>query len=85
MSTIRHCTKTIDVVIDKFLAKVRTGPDFVCTSCHSCHRMLYRHTVVPCKYTKADYSKSMHTSVKSMGCVKHVMVQLPEAKINGRQ
>ncbi|XP_064402301.1 uncharacterized protein LOC135348074 [Halichondria panicea] len=54
MSTIRHCTKTIDVVIDKFLTKVRTGPDFVCTSCH---RMLYRHTVVrfkPCKYTKAD-------------------------------
>ncbi len=54
MSTIRQCTTKIDVVIDKFLAKVRTGPDYVCTSCH---RMLYRHTVVrfkPCKYTKAD-------------------------------
>ncbi len=54
MATMRTRTKPIDVVIDEFMAKIRIGPDYVCASCH---RMLYRHSVVPfkpSKYTKAD-------------------------------
>ena len=51
-STVR--SESIDVVIHEFLAKVKIGPEFVCTCCH---RMLYRHSVIgfnPIKYTKAS-------------------------------
>ena len=44
----------VDKVIQEFLAKVKIGPDYVCTCCH---RMLYRHAVIgfkPTKYTKAS-------------------------------
>ncbi len=54
MATMRARIKPIDAVIDKFMAKVRIGPEYVCTSCH---RMLYRHSVVPfkpSKYTKDE-------------------------------
>ena len=54
MSTVRASAKPIDAIIEEFIAKVKIGPDYVCTSCH---RMLYKHTVVqfkPSKYTKAS-------------------------------
>ena len=54
MATARAESKPIGVVIREFLAKVRMGPDYVCTCCH---RMLYRHSVIgfnPTKYTKAS-------------------------------
>ena len=53
-ASARALTKSIDVVIQEFLAKVKVGPDYVCTCCH---RMLYRHAVIgfkPTKYTKAS-------------------------------
>ena len=46
--------KTIETVIQEFLAKVKVGPDYVCTSCH---RMLYKHAVIgfnTTRYTKAN-------------------------------
>ena len=50
----RAMLKTIDKVIQEFLAKVKVGPDYVCTCCH---RMLYKHAVIGFKltrYTKAS-------------------------------
>ena len=47
----RECS-TIDKAVAKFLSKIEIGADFVCTSCH---RLLYRNSVVTCnraKYTK---------------------------------
>ncbi len=76
MATRRTRTKPIDVVIDDFMAKVRIGPDYVCTSCH---RMLYRHSVVPfkpSKYTKADSELvdklSQHECVSNIDGKKYV-------------
>ncbi len=54
MATMRARIKPIHAVIDNFTAKVRIGPEYVCTNCH---RMLYRHSVVPfkpSKYAKAE-------------------------------
>ena len=54
MADSRNAVKPIDEVIEEFLAKVRVGPEYVCTSCH---RMMYKHSVVtfrPPKYTKAS-------------------------------
>ena len=53
-ASVRAQSKSIDKVIQEFLAKVKIGPDYVCTCCH---RMLYRHAVIgfkPTKYTKAS-------------------------------
>ena len=53
-ASARAQSKSIDVVIQEFLAKVKVGPDYVCTCCH---RMLYKHAVVcfnPTRYTKAS-------------------------------
>ena len=47
----KRATDGIAVVTEEFLAKVKMGPDYVCTSCH---RMMYMHTVVPFKYSKAS-------------------------------
>ena len=47
----RQCSTT-DKAIAKFVSKIEIGADFVCTSCH---RLLYRNSVVTCnraKYTK---------------------------------
>ena len=47
-------SKSIKLVIQEFLDKVKVGPDCVCTCCH---RMMYRHSVHgfnPDKYTKAS-------------------------------
>ena len=47
----RQCS-TIDKALAKFLSKIEIGANFVC---HSCHRLLYRNSVVTCnraKYTK---------------------------------
>ena len=47
-------SKSIKLVIQEFLAKVKVGPDCVCTCCH---RMMYKHSVHgfnPDKYTKAS-------------------------------
>jgi len=44
----------VDAVIEEFVAKVKMGPDYVCTCCH---RMMYKHTVVlfkPDMYSKAS-------------------------------
>ena len=49
----RQCS-TIDKAVAKFLSKIATGADFVCTSCH---RLLYHNSVVTCnrdKYNKSD-------------------------------
>ena len=35
--------------ISSFHSKTKSGSDYVCTSCH---RMMYRQSVIPCKYTK---------------------------------
>ena len=53
-ASVRAQSKSVDKVIQEFLAKVKFGPDYVCTCCH---RMLYRHAVIgfkPTKYTKAS-------------------------------
>ena len=47
----RQCSTT-DKAVAKFLSKIAIGADFVCTSCH---RLLYRNSVVTCngdKYNK---------------------------------
>ena len=53
--TARKRARTIvDAVIEEFVAKVKMGPDYVCTCCH---RTMYKHTVVlfkPDKYSKAS-------------------------------
>ena len=52
MASVRT-KEDIDIIIKEFLAKVKIGPEYVCTYCH---RMLYRHAVIgfkPTKYTKA--------------------------------
>ena len=41
----KRATVNIAVVIEEFLAKVKMGPEYVCTSCH---RMM------PTKYSKAS-------------------------------
>ena len=44
----------LDPVIEEFQAKVKVGPEYVCTSCH---RMMYKRSVVifkPTKYTQAS-------------------------------
>ena len=44
---------SVQRVIDSFIMKTKQGPDYVCTSCH---RLMYRQTVVPLsieKYAKA--------------------------------
>ena len=54
MANSRNAVKPIDKIIEEFLGKVRVGPEYVCTSCH---RMMYKHSVVtfrPPKYTKAS-------------------------------
>ena len=54
IANARAKSKSIDIVIEEFLAKVKVGPDYVCTCCH---RMLYRHSVNGfnlIKYTKAS-------------------------------
>ena len=67
----RSMPKAIDVVIEDFLAKVKVGPDFVCSSCH---RMLYKHAVIgfkPSKYTNVSpqllESLSEHAYIASEG------------------
>ena len=67
----RAMPKAIESVIEDFLAKVKVGPDFVCTSCH---RMLYKHAVVgfkPSKYTNISpqllESLSEHAYINSEG------------------
>ena len=53
-ASVRAQSKSVGKVIQDFLAKVKVGPDYVCTCCH---RMLYRHAVIgfkPTKYTKAS-------------------------------
>ena len=49
----RQCS-TIDKAVVNFLSKIAIGADFVCTSCH---RLLYRNSVVTCnrdKYNKYE-------------------------------
>ena len=53
MAKSRTEIKSIENIIDNYLAKVKVGPDYVCTCCH---RMMYKHTVSvfrPTKYSKA--------------------------------
>ena len=67
----RAMPKALELVIEEFLAKVKVGPDFVCTSCH---RMLYKHAVIgfkPSKYTNISpqllESLSDHAYITSEG------------------
>lgn len=60
MANKRHLESNISVplqpVIDSFIAKAKHGSDYVCTSCH---RLMYRQTVVPLnvhKYTKTNHA-----------------------------
>ena len=53
MAKTRAEIKSIESIIEDYLAKVQVGPDYVCTCCH---RMMYRHTVSvfrPTKYSRA--------------------------------
>ena len=70
MSTVRASAKPIDAIIEEFIAKVKIGPDYVCASCH---RMLYKHTVVqfkPSKYTKA--SSELLEKLSEHACVSNI-------------
>ena len=54
IANTRAQPKSIEKLIQEFLAKVKLGPDYMCTCCH---RMLYRHSVIgfnPTKYTKTS-------------------------------
>ena len=54
MANSRNAVMPFDKIIEDFLAKVRVGPEYVCTSYH---RMMYKHSVVTfrsTKYTKAS-------------------------------
>ena len=53
-ASVRAQSKSVDKVIQEFLAKVKFGPDYVCTCCH---RMLYRHAVIGFKPTKYTYQR----------------------------
>ena len=49
----RQCS-TVDKAVAKFLSKIAIGADFVCTSCH---RLLYRNSVVTCNRDKYNKCK----------------------------
>ena len=49
----RQCS-TVDKAVEKFLSKIAIGADFVCTSCH---RLLYRNSVVTCNRDKYNKCK----------------------------
>ena len=49
----RQCS-TIEKAVAKFLSKIAIGADFVCTSCH---RLLYRNSVVTCNRDKYNKCK----------------------------
>ena len=54
--TYRRSNVSIDAAVNSFIAKTKQGPDYVCVSCH---RLMYRQTVIPLnkiKYTKASES-----------------------------
>ena len=54
MANARSKVRPVVTVIEEFQAKVKVGPEYVCTSCH---RMMYKHSVVifkPTKYTQAS-------------------------------
>ena len=53
MANARSKVQPVVTVIEEFQAKVKVGLEYVCTSCH---RMMYKHSVVifkPTKYTQA--------------------------------
>ena len=60
MAMIRAAKKANDVSVEQaivsFHSDNKNGPDFVCTSCH---RLMYRKSVVPCNTAK--YSKAAMT------------------------
>ena len=41
----------VNPIIEEFLAKVKVGPEYVCTHCHTCRKM-YKHSVVTFRCTK---------------------------------
>ena len=49
MANARNAVKPVDSIVKEILAKVKVGPEYVCTSCH---RMMYKHSVVTFKPTK---------------------------------
>ena len=68
MASAKAVDKGVSVTIEKFLAKIKQGPDFTCTGYH---RMMYKHTVgvfKPGKYLKSSpelmqkITKNLHVS-----------------------
>ena len=50
----KQCDVPSQHVVDNFIVKTKHGPDYVCTSCH---RLMYKQSVVSLnvrKYTKAS-------------------------------
>ena len=67
MSDSRSSVKPIDTIINEFLSKVCVGPEYICTSCH---RMLYKHSVVTFRCTK--YTKASPELLDLMSQLAHV-------------
>ena len=67
MVNTRNLFKPIDIIIEEFLAKVKVGPEYVCTSCH---RMMYKHSVVTFRCTK--YTKANPELLELMSRLAHV-------------
>ena len=83
MANARSKVRPVITVIEEFQTKVKVCPEYVCTSCH---RMMYKHSVVtfkPTKYTQASpellgriklISIVMSAMMTTSGYVKHVIV-----------
>ena len=57
--SVKSSTISLDTVTADFLAKTKEGPDFVCVSCH---RLMYRQTVV--RLNRDKYKKATDTLLK---------------------
>jgi hypothetical protein len=49
MATRRQALISLESAITKFHAKIKCGPDYVCTVCH---RIMYKQNVIKCNKTK---------------------------------
>ena len=67
MANARNAVKPVDSIVKEFQAKVKVGPEYVCTSCH---RMMYKHSVVTFKPTK--HTKASPELLELISCLAHV-------------
>ena len=67
MEQSRHKVLLIDEAMLVFHAKIKEGPDYVCTVCH---RMMYRSGV--CVYSRSNYCKSDQHVLESIFATEYV-------------